>query len=316
MKKVFVLGWYDQGNQGDEAFKDSFRILFPGVSFTFGNEIPPDINGYTALWIGGGNILDAPLCTIPEITTQIGFFGVGIGGKIHPAYSRLVSRAKLFVVRDEFSSTHIPESIVMPDLTFIKPKPISPWTKRFPLVSIFLSDHLTPQRGEADWKNLSYQWFIHEFAACCDWLISEGFDLQFIPMSTGIWDDRRAAGTVIGRIMRKKHVDWWTGSYSEEVVLAQMAKSNFIISQRLHGAIFAARTSTPFVALNAHSKMDGFLSELKYPSLNYYGFNLSQFEDTLKKVRQFPLEKLEAYAQQAGDKWLSFSPIVEKIYFG
>jgi len=317
MKKVFVLGWYDQGNRGDEAFRDSFQILFPSVFFTFGNKIPSDINSYTALWLGGGNILDAPLCAIPEdITVQVGFFGVGIGGKIHPAYAKLVSKAKVFAVRDELSATHVSQSIVLPDLTFIKPKPVSPWSSRFPLVTIFLSDHLTPQKDSPDWKSLSYQWFIHEFAACCDWLVNEGHDLQFIPMCQGYWDDRRTAAAVMGRMTRRDRVDWWTGNYSEEVILAQMAKSKFIITQRLHGAIFATRTETSFLALNAHSKMDCFLRDLKYPGLSYYGFNLSQFEDTLEKVLQIPTENLGAYAQQARDKWRSFSDIVEKIYFG
>ena len=53
--KIDVLGWYFKNNIGDESYKFTFPLLFPGHEFNFFDELKTSA---TTVILGGGNILN------------------------------------------------------------------------------------------------------------------------------------------------------------------------------------------------------------------------------------------------------------------
>lgn len=53
--KVFVFGWYDHGNIGDESYKLSFTSIWPEHNFIFGEKFSE--TDFDLCIIGGGDVI-------------------------------------------------------------------------------------------------------------------------------------------------------------------------------------------------------------------------------------------------------------------
>jgi hypothetical protein len=59
---VLVYGFYGKGNLGDDLFERAFCHLWPGISFSFTNEITrKHIDDFDVIFFGGGSFLYAPV---------------------------------------------------------------------------------------------------------------------------------------------------------------------------------------------------------------------------------------------------------------
>src|SRR5579885_2609789 len=98
---ILVYGWYNQGNVGDELFKEAFKHLFPEYQFIFIDKITKNsLKDVAAVFIGGGSFLYAPLNMEDgafELLKQQKLFYIGMGPEtaIHNEHVELMKGAKL-----------------------------------------------------------------------------------------------------------------------------------------------------------------------------------------------------------------------------
>jgi polysaccharide pyruvyl transferase WcaK-like protein len=294
--KIFVFGWYGQGNLGDEVFKLSFRQLWPNATFIFGNSIPTNINTqYDALWIGGGSFLDQPISNIESVTLPIRFIGVGISSSLPPNNSKALERAELIVCRDGNSFENVPikdKAILASDLVFARNdlKPLN--LTKTKQITVILNDFLTPVGGSVpDWRSLSYYWFLQEFSKILDRFAVQDYKIKLIPMCINPrFDDRRIAGAVQGRSLYPHRYDWQLDPMTEGTLRNEISKSAFVITQRFHGLIYSLIEQRPCVALCTHDKFHSLTKDLNIPRLDYYGLTDIRFREVLDQVMKTSLD--------------------------
>jgi len=314
--KIFVLGWYGHGNLGDEAFRPAIKNLFPDQQFQFGDHIPDKINqDYDELWVGGGSFLDQRLKNIELVTIPIGFIGVGIGHTVEPHNLAALRRAKFVIVRDHVSVRRCPNAYFAPDVVFSRkdlhavPRPANTQKN----VVVLLNDFFYPGWECPEWKSFSFYRFSQEFAKVCESFASEGYWIKFLPMcvTTDI-DDRKIAGALISRMKTKSKAVWYTDKIiTEHFMMDQIAKADVVITQRLHGAIYAMIAQRPVVVIRAHDKLAGLLEDTQWSGhLDYYGFTDKEFFDVFRKIEGKSIAK--EYIEYAQKRWGELREIAVK----
>lgn len=312
---VFIFGWYGQNNLGDEIFKESFYYLFPNADLTFGNVIPPTINSYDALWIGGGSFLDQPIDHIDSVNIPIYFIGVGINPVIPDCNKRALLRAKLIVCRDGKSfelSINKKNTCLASDLVFARDiQPLQ--EEKEDQITVILNDFLTPVGGTVpDWRSLSYYWFLQEFSKIMDRYALQGYKIKLIPMCVNPrFDDRRIAAAVQGRSVCPHKYDWVLSPVSELELRTEISKSAFVITQRFHGLVYSIIEQTHCLTICTHDKFNSLIKDLNISGLDYYGLTDVKFRESLGRVTNIPFE-FGSYRESAKILWES---IRDKIIF-
>ena len=286
---IFVFGWYDQGNLGDEVFKLSFNELWSSVNFTFGNEIPSNINTYDALWIGGGSFLDQPIYKIDTVTIPLCFIGVGVSAAIPLINQQALKRAKRIICRDKKLLDNLPvkdNATAISDLVFARTDLQPLHHKKTRQITVLLNDFVTPI-GVAvpEWRSLSYSWFLQEFSKILDRFAAQDYKIKLLPMCINPRvDDRRIAAAIIGRSIYPHRYDWQLNPVCEFDLRAEISKSAFVLTQRFHGLVYSIIEECPCLAICTHDKFNSLVKELDLPSVDYYGLTDVVFTDKLKKV--------------------------------
>lgn len=323
-KRVLVVGWYNHGNLGDEAFRPSFPHLWPNCDFTFADAVPSNVNeAFDAVMLGGGSFLDSGINGVEALEVPFAFVGVGAGKHIRSPMKAALSRAKAIVLRDEVSKEFLFRDNFLPtisqvhvaaDLVFARPS----WPRWLgeaiepPKITVLLSEHFAPRGDCPEWVSASWQWFCRELAQVLDKLIGQGFHVQFLPMSTTrSWDDRRAAAHVISRMVRASDVFWYyRRQILEHELLQALADSRLVIAQRLHGAIFSAAIGCPVVPVIGHDKVRGFCGEAGLKGIDYYALSAATLEAAIRDAL-CPHEP-KTYSDGAREKWRVVSAVVAK----
>lgn len=316
--RIFVYGWYNTGNLGDEAFKTSFRHLFSGVDFDFDSRIPSDINTYDALFLGGGSFLDQKVTGIEEVKIPIAFIGVGIGNVIHSENEKALNRAKIIVVRD--SNSYDSESLrAVPvyqtsDLVLSRKdlKPLNlPQTKN---VLVLLNDHITPWgKHVPEWQALAHSWFIQEFSKILDRLTEKEYSISFLPMCINSRvDDRRIAAKVIGHTEHPQNYHWELSPISEDDLRERISRASFVITQRFHGIIYSLIENRPVIPICIHDKFKGLTKDLSLPMLDYYGLTDIEFEAIYEKLE--PSQMFDSYFLETQRAWEDIANKVSRIF--
>jgi len=316
--KVFVFGWYGHNNLGDEVFKISFRHLFPNVDLTFGNVIPPTVNSYDALWVGGGSFLDQPILNIDTVTIPIYFIGVGINAVIPDCNKRALLRAKLIVCRDGKSFDHSinkEKTRLASDLVFARADLQPLCLEKEKQITVILNDFLTPVGGSVpDWRSLSYYWFLQEFSKVIDRYAMQGYKIKLIPMCINPrFDDRRIAAAVQGRSTCPHKYDWVLTPVSEMELRTEISKSAFVITQRFHGLVYSIIEQTYCLTICTHDKFNSLIKDLNISGLDYYGITDVKFREVLGKVTNIPFE-FSAYRESAKVLWESLRDIIQSDF--
>lgn len=325
-KRVAVFGWYGHGNFGDDSFKESFPLLWPGAAFSFMDAVPEDVNeAYDAAMVGGGSFLDAGLPGIQRLKLPTAFVGIGAGKAVAAPMREALARAEVVVVRDSLSYDRLrlmpgmPLLIQAADLVFARtPESWAHARAAFDpagpkIVSVLLSEHFVPRGESPEWVSSSWAWFCMELAQALDKMVREGWRVQFVPMSqTRAWDDRRAAAAVVSRMTRAVDAIWlWHGSKD---IIQVIGQSQLVISKRLHGAIFAAAMGVPCLAVSGHDKMAGFAEDAGLLSVDYYGLASARLNHAIEGAlaERCPADMPNPYIAEARKRWGVASAVVRE----
>lgn len=327
-KKIAVIGWYNHGNVGDEAFKAAFQALFPQFDFTFMAHVPDDINAnFDAVWVGAGSFLDEHTGGLAEITLPMAFLGIGMGHVPGDVLLSVMAKAKALVVRDSLTQKILtsvglsPE--LAPDLAFANPILANPQASQGKKAVVLLNDFFTPKMDGTAWQRSAWDWFHHEFSRSLEELIRGGWEIDLVPMCQGGIDDRRPAGMIQGYLVEQlqAHTHWVHAAgpnvSPEQVVHNAVAASDLVITQRYHGMIYATQLGKPFVAISGHDKIRAFTEAVGWwPVVDFYGFNRKTFAGATKVALGTNTQGLLDYAQKAKARWLDLSGTIAAKFAG
>lgn len=305
-RTILVYGWYNQGNIGDELFKDAFRAIFPEYQFIFIEKITKaSLEAADAVFIGGGSFLYAPPNMEPgafDLLKQkkIFYIGVGTETEIHKLHMELMSGAKLLAVRSderlEFIKEINPNTVVIPDIVYsLQPSVVSNGCQA-KSVLVVPNMAVVPGWQDPQWKHAAWNYFKSEFAQFLDVLSDSGFKIRFLAMCQNkITDDQYAAIEIINHMKnRKTNYLLDISSSNIQSVTSIISEYGTIVTQRFHGIVLAEMTRTPYISLYHHDKLkhcspgDGVF-------LSYYGVSkallLEGFNNAQKKLSSLiPIE--------------------------
>ncbi len=280
--EVLVYGWYNKGNIGDELFKDAFKHLFPDLNFTFVARLTTELLQKTSIvFFGGGSYLhDRPNFKDEDLkllqSKKIFFIGTGIEAGIHPIYIDLMVRAKLIATRSFDQVDRIkklnPNTIYIPDIVYSLQSQIYKSTPKNKSVLVIPNISVVPKWNDINWKHASWNYFKSEFSQFLDFLVEDGFKLNFFPMCRNSSLDDQAAAIEIINMMDHRDISYPLQDKPQNIIdiTKLWSKYQFIITQRFHGIVLSEMTKIPYLAIHHHDKLKNSIPHNgKYVS--YYG---------------------------------------------
>jgi polysaccharide pyruvyl transferase WcaK-like protein len=252
---VGVIGWWNNGNQGDFAILDNvMRALAPqrvipiDVPFLITPDEIERLNQLDFLIFGGGGLLTTspavPFDTFDvwgkDLQTPIGIVGLGVD-EVKPEHQRavrqLLDQAAFVFVRDTTSRQLLnhPKVELMPDVTFFQPHTLAPRpvTSAQPLCGVNLRS-LTP--------DVRQQWIATIKAL--------PLQLRGVPLSNyGAFEELE--------ILRE--IDPEVPSAYDPAALQSL---DLMIGTAFHAVIFAIQAGVPVIAIRYAAKVERLMNEL------------------------------------------------------
>lgn len=275
---IKVVGFYDHGNIGDQAFKLAFPILFPSYNFSFCDTLKnQDLADTDLIIIGGGDVVKKDIIKylynvdIPAIAASV---TITQGSDLDN-----ISLFKKIIVRDELSlniaQQYHDNVIYLPDFSFVlTPDPIagrkiiedqfyqSGHTLTDKFVTVVLNSYISFNSNDALTRDsTAFNLLVDKLAKLCE---SMDYSWIFLPMSTqSPWDDRSVAAWTGNRIKNK----YWRNiviydKLSVQKTLNIISSSSSVISSRLHSTIFSTIAGVPFIDILHHDKNYGYVKTL------------------------------------------------------
>jgi polysaccharide pyruvyl transferase WcaK-like protein len=282
--KVLVYGWYYKGNIGDDFFIEAFRHLFPNFNLVFTDHIDvAHVKNVDAVFFGGGSFLyDAPLITHDALvilkTKKIFYIGVGIEPDIHPIHMELMSLAKLIATRSadqiERMKSLNQKVFFIPDLAYSLQSKVELAPDKTRSVLVLPNSCVLPQRDEPHWKHAAWAYFKSEFSQFLDWLVEEGYKINFFPLCLADkMDDIWAANELISHMgERSRALLLQDSAHKMSEVSKLISQYNVVITQRFHGIVLCEMTKTPYLAIHHHDKLKK-SEETEGRFISYYGLS-------------------------------------------
>lgn len=281
--KIFVLGWYNHDNVGDESYKIAFPLVFPQHNFTFSDRIPVNIHEYQAIILGGGNVLK-PYFLEQLKNLNLPIYAISVGCEKENVLNIPFTR---IITRDHWSEQIInlqQPCDFMPDLAFImQPDPIKgkEWIeKEFKnkkllkyekIVTIVINGYLASSPKLLARDMLSFMNVSYSLAQIAD---NTNASFVFVPFGTGFdADDRMTNSWTASKCKFWEKNLLIYDSLNPQLALDIISASNLCISSRLHSSIFAYNANVPFIDITHHDKNAGFVDLVKAESVNYWDFS-------------------------------------------
>lgn len=314
---VVLSGYYGFGNVGDEAILfaiiQSLRGQMPDIQITVLSENPEYtaktyqvqavkrdhffqvrrvIKASDGLISGGGSLLQdkTSLKSIPyyagiiqlakRMKKPVFIYSQGIGPVSNKMcrwiVKKAINQADGITVRDERSKKLL-EKLGVKDSVTVVPDPVM--GLELPELSSTLQQMITV--SVRNWHT-KYPYKL-KMARCLDQLARSGYNIVFVPMHGK--RDEQASAEIAALMTEKSDISNPYATIEEKIEL--IGKSRLLIGIRLHSLIFAAITTTPFVALSYDPKIDAFAEICNQPVAGHIeGNHWTEFSllDTITKV--------------------------------
>lgn len=274
--KLLVSGFYNKGNIGDEAYKQSFPMLFSGHELTFADRVTKDlVKSHDGIILGGGNILNKHyLSALRPYAGSKPMIAFSVGHTDEIDYSDMGMFSGVYV-RDYHALKRLRDNGVpctyCPDAAFslvpnvergrmilrrlISEGVIDPQKKT---IGVVINGHLSGHGQDNLARDMfRFQTFSMDMANVLDRLDANCVFMSM--MARPPWDDRVAGGWVSSKCRRwNKNVVVYDKLCVQDT-LDVISAMDAMVSMRLHSSIFAAISGVPFVDIWHHDKNLSFL---------------------------------------------------------
>lgn len=309
---LLVLGWYGHNNIGDESYRITFPLAFPGNQFRFVDKIiEQDVRWCDAVILGGGNILKKAF--FAEINKIKGkpITAVSVGAEYVPdkglplshIYARDESTKKMCESAG-YACSLIPELGILLRGDPIMGKEIV--KGRFyqddlelyeKTIVVVVNGYLVGNGPEIDARaEHRFMSFAYEFARTAD---ETSASFVFIPFGTKRPADDRVANGIVAskcKFWQKNLVVYDRVGVKD--VIDIIASADLVISSRLHSTVFAYGCGVPVIDITHHSKNMEFLKAINHPecSSSYWSFSheqlLGKVMESLRIPKHEEMEKM------------------------
>jgi polysaccharide pyruvyl transferase WcaK-like protein len=244
--KINIVGWYGNKNIGDEAFRDVFNQHLTNLTFS---ELP-DLTA-DAIILGGGGVMGGNYLTGLE-TYKGPLYGIGVDIALNgPQWEALkqLPFKRIYVRSREYADLakkELSKIVYCPDLAFslFDENRVSTKQNRFGIIlSQDLAPHLKGDKGN------------HIATA----LRSIGVEVVFITLFQKDGSDHKMNLEVATKSRLPLFSLLLPSTPTEALNL--ISSLDFVVSMRFHGAIFAALTGVPFIALANKGKCSLFCEQ-------------------------------------------------------
>lgn len=295
MTNIPILGWYNQKNVGDEAFKDIFRAAItdadPGATISFevpshpAKSMPRD-----KLILGGGDVIRS--FYLQSLPRGVAIFPLGVGlgyeSEIQLLENLTIPFALFRNLDDvELARSHGISAEYCPDLTFFLDEP-EPWPiklKQGKTLAVLLSDEISPTSDRKDAKDyLYYEYFKWELASILDFL-SDYYNICFIAFSTlASINDHKVSLDIYRRMSARGRVSFVAEPMSMAQALWAIKQCELVISMKFHGIMFSVNQGVPFINIAGTRKTQRFCTEneLGHLSVPRYSLERERFLELVK----------------------------------
>lgn len=294
MKNISILGWYNQKNVGDEAFKDVFqaavREVDPAVTVSFHAQRLPS-PAPDKIILGGGDVIRPYY--FKKILPEVAVFPIGVGLGYESEIDLLKEINVPFALFRNLDDVRIAASKSLraeycPDITYFlnDPEPFPLEMKEGKTLGVLLSDEVsaTFERRERINELQYYEYFKWELANIIDFL-SEYYNVCFVAFSTlDSIDDHKVSLDVYRRMRARSRVSFVTRELSLGQALWLIRQFDLVISMKFHGIMFAVNQGVPFINIGETRKTQRFCAEngLSQLSIPRYSLERDRFLEVVK----------------------------------
>lgn len=294
--KIFVLGWYNHHNVGDESYKTTFPKLFKSHTLTFSDKIS-DLKDESLIILGGGNILKKYF--IDELkkvnNKRIIGFSIGMEENIEipdNLFEHIYARD--FKTIELLKSKNIPCSYV-PDAAFclepketnyinnhLKSENLDVCSKK---ITVVLNSYILYNNSNSLSRDfINFHKFSNDFTKIID---ENNHNFIFLPFGTSMPVDDRTINSWVAskcKYHKKNLIIFDRINYQE--CLNIIYSSDLVISTRLHSSIFSFISGTPFIDITHHSKNEEFLKTIKKEenSISFWDFNSYKMKSLINNL--------------------------------
>jgi polysaccharide pyruvyl transferase WcaK-like protein len=318
---IKVLGWYNHGNVGDEAYKLAFPLLFKGHNVECVEVIDPEDKPDLVI-LGGGDVVYPSFTKYIRDRTDLRRCMASVSLTDNSDVNNLGIFERRFV-RD-YRSNLIADraghpATYLPDFTFaLKPDRAAgrAWLEKAfgdesnhelyeKVVVVVASNYLTHGKLELLARDFTtFQYMSQQVADVAD---NTNASFVFLPFgTTDPWDDRVANAWVCNRCKywRKNLMIW--ERLDVQTTLNIIAASDAVVSSRLHSTIFSTLAGVPFIDFTHHTKNLGFIEVVEKTqwSLPFWEFSVTDYRNMLHSHldADFPDDSLRKFTMLAKEK--------------
>jgi polysaccharide pyruvyl transferase WcaK-like protein len=294
MTNIPILGWYNQRNVGDEAFKDVFRAVVhemdPSLTVSYHAQRLPSPTPEKIILGGGDVIRPYYLEKIPE---NVAVFPVGVGLGYESELDLLEKAIVPFALFRNLDDVELARSKSIdakysPDLTFFSniPEPIAVEMREGKTLGVLLSDEVSPtfERKKRINELQYYEYFKWELASILDFL-SDYYNICFVAFSTlDSINDHKVGLDVYRRMRARNKTTFVTQPLSLAQALWLIGQFELVVSMKFHGIMFAVNQGVPFINIGETRKTQRFCTEnsLSQLSIPRYSLEKERFLDVVK----------------------------------
>lgn len=278
-----VLGWYNHGNIGDEAYKIAFPKIFPNQKFTFTDVLP---NNCERVFLGGGDVLQKYFLDQLK-QTKAPKYAMSINMKCNETRHYIDMFDKMFI-RNICPSTDklfpVADFAFVLEPNFERGKELI--KKMFQqhkaelyekVIVIVMNAYLCSDEATLARDHITFDKVCYDLARIMD---NTQASFLLLPFGNGFPHNDRLANSALYAKCKfwKKNVILYN-ELSVQNTLDVVSAANMLIGTRLHASIFACIGGTPFIDLTHHDKTQLFLESInKDWGVNYWNFNTERLK--------------------------------------